>query len=281
MDLKPAILERYEKLPKSNKIVADYFMTNWESVAFSTLEEMSKRIGVSTTTIIRFARALGYSGFSAIQQEVQNDLKNKATLPKRLEISMEHTQRNQLLADSFKNDIINLNKTLENISSEEINRAVDFIIKAANVYILGIRATYSVAHYMAVRLGQVKENVRLIHGVGGIYPEETVSIKPGDVCLAYMSQRYSRVSMNMLIWMKKAGATIIAITGPSHAALDNYADVLLPCWTHSMTVKSSLVAPMCLSQYLVAEVAIADYPNSKQVLEKIENALQQGDYFVL
>jgi len=281
MDLQPAILERYGNFSKSNKIVADFLLENWETVAFTTLDKLALQIGVSTTTIIRFARALNLDGYSALQQEVQRSLKTKVSLPQRLDISMEHTQLAQLLTDSFQNDISDLHKTLENISVADVNRSVELIVNAKNVYVLGIRACFSIAHYMAIRLGQVRENVHLLQGIGGIYPEETVSIHPEDVCIAYMFPRYSRVAMNILVLIKKAGAKTIIISSPSHSTLDEYADVVLPCWTHGATIKNSLVAPLCLSQYLVAAVMMSDYPNSKQTLEKIEYALQQGNYFVL
>ncbi len=281
MEFQPLVMQYYESLSKSNKLVADYFLANWEAVAFATLEEAAKQIGVSTTTVIRFSRAIGFQGYSTLQQLFQNNIRNKVGLPQRLDLSMERAQRAQLLVDSFNNDITNLSKTLETIRPEKLAEAVRMIVGARNVYLLGSRACFSVAHYMAVRLGQVRENVRLIQGIGGIYPEETVSIGPEDVCIAYMLPRYSRIMMNALACAKNQQSRIIVITGPSHKNFDDFADVVLPCWVRGVTIKNSLVVPICLSQYLVAEVMMSDYARSKDVLSKIENALQKGNYFAL
>lgn len=281
MEFQPVAMKHYESLSKSNKRVADYLLGNWEAVAFSTLEEVANQIGVSTTTVIRFARAIGFQGYSALQQLFQNNLRNKVGLPQRLDISLERAQKAQLLEDSFKNDIANLSKTLENIQPESLVQAVSMMIEARNVYLLGSRACFSVAHYMAVRLGQVRENVRLIQGIGGIYPEEMVSMGPEDVCIAYMLPRYSRMMMNALAWAKSLETRIIIITGPSHKTFDETAHVVLPCWVRGVTIKNSLVVPICLSQYLVAEVMMGDHTRSKAVLGKIENALQKGNYFAL
>ena len=281
MDLQPIIVKYYEKLSKSNKLVADYFLGNWEAIAFSTLEEVANHIGVSTTTVIRFARAIGFQGYSTLQQMLQNNIRNKVGLPQRLDISMERGQKAQLFTNSFKNDITNLYKTLETLQVESVALAVSMIIAARNVYLLGARACFSIAHYMAVRLGQVRENVRLIQGIGGIYPEEIIAMGQDDVCIAYLLPRYSRIAMNTLQWAKKSEAKIIVITGPSPKNFETHADVVLPCWTRGVTIKNSLVVPICLSQYLVAEVMMSDYARSKIVLSKIEDVLQKGNYFVL
>lgn len=281
MEFQHHVMKYYGKLTKSNKLVADYFLGNWEAVAFSTLEEVANQIGVSTTTVIRFSRAIGFQGYSALQQLFQNNIRNKIGLPQRLDISMGHARGAQLLVDSFNNDITNLRKTLENLRPENLAQAVSMIVGARSVYLLGSRACFSVAHYMAVRLGQVRENVRLIQGIGGIYPEEMVSMGPEDVCIAYMLLRYSRTMMNALAWAKNLQSKIIVVTGPSHKNFDGLADVVLPCWVRGVTIKNSLVVPVCLSQYLVAEVMMSDYARSKDVLSKIENALQKGNYFML
>lgn len=281
MALKTIILERYASLSKANKHVADFFLESWETVAFSTLEELSQRIGVSTTTVIRFARELGYDGYSAIKQEIQNSLKSQETLVRRLELSMENVQGSDFFAEAFKCDVLNLNKTIEHLSAEDINRAVQLIGTAPTVYLMGLRGSFSVAHLAATRLGQVRENVRLLSGVGNIYPEELVSVHAGDVCLIYLFPRYSKVILNAMIWMKKHGVSIILITSPSHQSLDEYADVILPCWTQAISLKSSLVAPLCLTQYLIATVTMEYADASKQTLDKIEEIMQQDGYFTL
>ena len=281
MNLQPVILNKYGEMTKSNRKIADYVLANWESIAFSTLDEVAGQIGVSTTTVIRFARMLGVNGYTEFQHELQTSLKNKVSLPRRLDISMEHTNKAKLLTDSFHNDIANLTKTLENLPVEQLASAVDRLIRARRVYIMGMRACFSIAHYMAVRLGQVKENVRLIQGIGGIYPEEVISAGPEDVCVSFMFPRYSRSAMNLLAWFRQVGSQMITIAGPSHASLDEFSDIVLPCWTQGATIKNSLVAPMCLSQYLVAEVMLRDSENAKAVLGKIEGALSQSGSFVL
>ncbi len=281
MDFQSVVKKYYEELSKSNKHVADYLLANWEAVAFSTLAEVAQQIGVSTATVIRFARAIGLQGYSALQSLFQNNIRNKVGLPQRLEISMERGQGDRLLVDSFSNDIANLNKTLENLRPESLAAAVSLIVEAQNVYLLGSRASFSIAYYMAVRLGQVRKNIRLIHGIGGIYPEEIVSMGPGDVCIAYMAPRYPRAMMNALAWAKQLGAKLIIISGPSHKRFDNLADIVLPCWVRGVAVKNSLVVPICLSQYLVAEVMMSDYSRSKNVLSEIEGALQKDNYFII
>ena len=173
---------QYDTFTRSHRTVANYLNENLNDVAFCTLEEIADRIGVSTTTIIRFSRALGYSGYSDMQKDIQSSLQTKASLPERL-ITLEQYPANTLLAESFQNDILNIQHTLEAQNDQELQRVIHAISSAPNVYVLGMRSSFSVAHYMASRLSEIRENIHLIQSVGMLYPEEIVSAKEGDIIL--------------------------------------------------------------------------------------------------
>ncbi len=135
--------------------MANYVQEKYEDVAFETLEKLAAKAGVSTTTVIRFSRALGYS---------------------------------------------------------EIQEAIRLISGAKNIYVLGMRSSFSLAHYMVSRLGEIKKNVHFVQLTGLIYPEEIVSADVGDVCIAYIFPRYSKTGINILAWMRSRGVKIVLIT---------------------------------------------------------------------
>lgn len=274
-------LDNYsEQFTRSQKIIADYLRNDLDDVAFLTLDEISRKIGVSTTTVIRFARVLGYEGYSDLQKDIQNNLQNKASLPERL-ISQPNIPANTLLAQSFQNDIRNIQKTLDIQRSEDLDAAVSIISQAPSIYVLGMRSSFTTSFYMASRLGEIRENVRLIQSVGMIYPEELVSAKKGDVCIAYMFPRYSKATTTMLSWLKNEGVKIILITSQHYTAVQGYGDIILPCFISSISYKNSFAAPLCLSNYLVAAISQQNFEESQRILEKTESILSQGYYLGL
>lgn len=280
-DILYEISQKFDTLTQSQKTVANYVMENINNIAFNTLDDLAMKIGVSTTTIIRFARMLGYNGYSDMQQDIQNNIKGNVSLPERLSESASNLKRDQLLLDSFQNDVDNINLTLAGLSEDTLKTATRTIIEGKTVYVLGLRSSFSLAHYMALRLSQIRENVHLIQAIGMTYPEETVGAKVGDVCIVYMFPRYSKMVANIVMWLKKRGVKIILITSPNYSAVKSYGDIILPCSVKSISFKNSFVAPMCLSNYLVAAIAIENYSGAMDVLAQTEEVLSQGYYLGL
>ena len=273
------ITENFDSFSRSQKTVANYVMENTNALAFHTLNDFAGLIGVSTTTVIRFARMLGFEGYTELQKSIQQGIKNKEALPERLpQSTAEHMN---LFRDSFENDIANINATFEALSPQELKKAVDALATATNIYCLGLRSSFTMAYYISSHLGQLRKNVRLIQSVGMNFPEEIINAQPGDVCIAFMFPRYSRQSANILTWFKKAGIKIVLITGQSWLELQNLADIILPCRVNGISFKNSYVAPMCRVNYLVAEVARKDYDLSLGLLKRTEEILEQGYYLGL
>lgn len=275
-----ALNNNYSNFTRSQKMIADYLSNNLNSIAFCTLEELAERIGVSTTTVIRFSRALGYAGYSEMQKDIQSGLQTKVSLPERLSFHKDYPA-NTFLADSFQNDIHNIQSTLEAQNVEDLQKVIDLVSAAPTVYVLGMRSSFSISYYTASRLSEIRENIHLIQSVGMLYPEEIVSAKPGDVCVAYLFPRYSKLSTTVLSWLKNEGVTIILFTSQNYSAVQGYGDVILPCSISSLSYKNSYAAPLSLSNYLIAAIAQKNYAQSQRVLERTESILNQGFYLGL
>lgn len=271
------ITQNADKLTRSQQAIAAYVWEHMDSIAFSNLETLSQQIGVSTTTVIRFSRAIGFSGFSDMQSAVQNEIQQKSSLPERLD-SIGDGSRNQLLKDTFEIDQENIRLTLAAQSDDTVKRAVDLMSQANSVYILGMRSSFSVAYYMASRLGEIKKNVRFIQSTGMLYPEEIVGAEEGDVCLTYLFPRYSKAATNILHWLRSRGVKVILITALNYEAIQSYGDIILPCAIRSASYKNSLTAPICLSNYLAAELARQNYEEAREILSRTESVLSSGYY---
>ena len=250
----------YSGLTYSQRKVANYVQEKYEDVAFETLEKLAAKAGVSTTTVIRFSRALGYSGYSEMQEDIKKEIQTKGSLPDRLERAAAVSD-NDLLSDTFTTDINNLNQTFAGLQPNELEAAIRLISGAKNIYVLGMRSSFSLAHYMVSRLGEIKKNVHFVQLTGLIYPEEIVSADVGDVC-----------------WMRSHGVKIVLITSNNTLPVRSYGDICFRCAIQSVSCKNSLTAPMCLTNYLVAELALRNYDEAHEVLSRTEEILSTGFY---
>ena len=271
--------EKYNDMTHAQKTVANYVGEHPDDIAFCTLETLAAKINVSTTTVIRFARAMGYSGFSDMQDEVKREMQTKSTLPERLDDLISNRGGEDLTLQScFATDMDNLNQTLSGLDPQELRKAVDMISGANRIYILGMRSSFSLAHYLTSRLGEIKRNVSFVQSTGMIYPEEVVSAGEGDVCIAYVFPRYSKTALNILAWMRSYGVKVILFTSMNDLPIRSYGDLCFNCAINSTSCKNSLTAPMCLTNYLVAELANQNYDEAHEVLSRTEELLSTGFY---
>lgn len=270
----------YENFTHSHTKIANYLIENMDNCAFSTLEELASQINVSTTTIIRFARVIGYSGYSEMQKDIQSNIQTKVALPERIHGSCDITH-NDMLKSSFSNDINNIQKTLSAQSDSDLKMATDFIINAKRVYVLGMRSSFTISYYMYSRLGEIKKSTRLIDSIGMMHPEEIVDATENDLCIAFFFPRYSKITATILSWFKTQHVKIILFTSMNTSAIEGYGDIILPCSISSISYKNSYTAVMCLCNYLIAAIAKDNYEESKELLEKTEKILNQGYYLGL
>ena len=257
--------DNFDTFTRSQKLVADYLSENLNAIAFCTLEELAEKIGVSTTTFIRFSRHLGYNGYTQMQKDIQNSIQTKVSLPERLN-SQKFYPGDTLLTESFQNDILNIQRTLEAQNPEDLKAIIDCVSDAPNVYVVGMRSSFSISYYMASRLSEIRENIHLVQSVGMLYPEEIVSAKKGDVCIAYLFPRYSKLTATILSWFRNKGVKIILFTSQNYSAVRGYGDIILPCSISSLSYKNSFAAPLSLSNYLIAAISQQNFKESQSCL---------------
>ncbi len=280
-DFTNKIAERFNDLTPSQKTVANYFIDNPSKFAFSTLEEIAMKIEVSTTTIIRFARMMGYNGYTEMQKECQKSLVTKVSLPDRLLRKSEGGKPDQLLMDTMQNNIADITTTISQISPEDLTKATESISNARNVYVLGMRSSFSLAHYMLTRVGQIRPNVRLVQSVGMIFPEELIGCNEQDVAIVFFFPRYSKTTANLILWLRKRNVKIILFTGQNISDVADYGDVFLPCSVGGISYKNSYVAPMCLIDYMAASIAQSNHQRALETLKEMEEFLNKGYYLGL
>lgn len=274
------IQQNYDNLTKTEQLIANYIVGHYSEIAFQTLGDLAESIEVSTTSVIRFARAIGYAGFTPMQESIQRGLVKKMTLPERYDENYSSLKKGGVLQDLLNAEINNLQRTTELIDKKALQKAVKAINAAHTIYLLGARGTFGLAHTMMSNLSQIKEHVHLVSGVGGIYPEEIVGAKKGDVCIAYLFPRYQKMMSSLLAWMKSRGVIIILITTDSYNSIKHLGDIFLTCSLQSgIMTKDSMIPPMFVSNYLFACVMAENYEETRAKLEDMEDILDKGFYF--
>ncbi len=281
MDLAQNIIEKFGDLTYSQKKIANYIMDRMDKVPLSSLADLSEQIGVSTTSIIRFARELGYDGYSDMQASIPGMSAGSGENSEKKDEGRTKEEITPLLRSAMETDISNIRQTMESISMEELSKAVDLICRADSVYVLGMRSSYAVAYYMGGRLGEIRENVRIIQSSGMMYPEEIIGAREGDVLLAYLFPRYSKVATNITSWIKSKGADVILVTGQHDSSIRKYGDVILPCVTRSVSFRNSYAAPLSISNYITQAVYEKLGAEGEKIRKQTEGLLDQGYYLPL
>ena len=268
-------------LTHSQKTAADYVLSHMDVMAFTTLDEAAMKIGVSTTTIIRFARMLGYNGYSDMQKDIQGEIIDKVSLPDRFNASSDFISSNKLIAETMQNDIANITNTISTLPHEVLQQVVTEIINAKHIYIVGMRSSFALAHYTMSRLGQIRPHVHLVQSAGMLFPEEMVGHSSGDLYIAFMFPRYSKTTANLITWLRKIKIHGILFTGPNYTLVQNYGDIILPCHVKSNSFKNSFAAPICVINYIAAATALENKPRAIETLRQTEEFLNKGYYLGL
>ena len=181
------IQKQYPRLSKGQKLIAQYLISSYDKVAFMTASKLGEEVGVSESTVVRFANALGFSGYPKLQDALQELIKNKLTTVQRVEMNQEYSDDCKILSKVLKSDIDNIKDTLENLDERMFQQASDKFLNARKIYILGMRSSFSIAQYLGFYLDIILDNVHIIRMDMGDAFEQVVRITEEDVVVAIVS----------------------------------------------------------------------------------------------
>lgn len=250
------------------KLVAEYLVNNYDKAAFMTATRISAAVGVSESTISRFACALGYEGFPQLQRALQDMVKNKLTTVDRLQMAIEN-QDGHILGKVLNSDINNIKITLEEISREDFDRAISLILSARNIFIISLRSTTALGDFLHFYLHLLLKNCRIISGAG-ILVEQLITLKPGDLVIGISFPRYTRQTVEGMKYARKSGAKTLAITDNMLSPLAKFADLTLTAQSNMISFIDSFVAPLSLINALIAGVGDKQAPRTQETLKQLE-----------
>ena len=258
MDVAENIRLEMERMTRSEHCVAVFALGHMNDVAFFTLDELARQTDVSTTSVLRFCRRLGYDGFKQFQQAVRADLKGSPDLMDKFQRTTDRSVENTLWAQTVQKGIQCIQQTFRELSIAQIEDTVQRLARARRVYTFGMRESEALASYAYSRLLTVRGNVFLYRDGYCGNVETLLDVNEEDVFLIFLFHRYTRQTLQLLEILKHRGVQVILITSPPVETVTRYAAVLLPCRVDGGGIKNSALAPICLADYLCNAVAVAD-----------------------
>lgn len=245
----------YGGLSKGQKKIADFIRANYEKASFMTAASLGKTVGVSESTVVRFASHIGFDGYPEFQKHLQELVKSHLTSAQRMEAAS-NMEDGDFLDKAFASDIEMIKNTRDSLSRQAFSGSVDAINRAEKIYILGVRSSSSLAGFAAFYFSFLSENVVLVDtSAASEMFEQMFRISEKDVCIAISFPRYSNRTVKALEFAKSRGATVISITDGEMSPIAEFATYLLVAKSTMVSFVDSLVAPLSLINALIAAVA--------------------------
>ena len=279
-DILAQINKTNHKFSKSQRKIGAYITANYDKAAFMTAGRLGETVGVSESTVVRFATELGYDGYPGMRRAMQDMVRNRLTAVQRIEVARQQIDDGNLLDAVLSADIEKLRSTLEEVNKADFNRAVDEILAAHTIYIVGMRSSTSLANFMGFYLNLLLDNVRLLHdtSVSEVY-EQVFRIHEGDVFIGISYPRYSSRTIKAMRFAKSAGATVIGITDGPSSPFVGLADVNLFAKSDMVSFLDSLVAPMSLINALIVAIGYRRPDSLSDTFDHLEGIWNQYDVY--
>lgn len=253
-DLLTRIKNQYQLLSKSHKKIADYILKNYDKVAFMTASRLGKKVNISESTVVRFACAIGYSGYPELQRELQDTIKTRLTTVQRFERAKD-TIEQEHLSKIMLSDIENIRQTIEQFDEGVMNLFIDQIIAARKVYVIGLRSSSVLANYLGFYLNFLLPNFHIVEESTQNVYDQFLHMSNEDVLIALSFPRYSKRTYDCVDYALKNNITILGITdGPNSPLFHKTAYCLTAKYTMD-TFIDSFVAPMSLINALIVGIS--------------------------
>ena len=271
-DLTSRINECYGSLSKGQKILATYITDNYDKAVFLTSAKMGQVVGVSESTVVRFATHLGYKGYPEFQKALEEMVRNKLNSIQRMEVTYGRISQSHILETVLQSDQEKIKDTLEHIDEHAFELAVDTIIKAKHIYIVGIRSCAPLAAFMAFYFNLMFENVTLLqtNNSSELF-EQMVRISKDDVIIGISFPRYSMRTLKAMEFANNRNAKVITLTDSVHSPMNLYSSCNLIARSDMASIVDSLVAPLSVINALIVALCMKKQGEVAKTLETLED----------
>lgn len=264
---------------KGQRRIAAYIREHYDKAAFMTAAKLGATVGVSESTVVRFAAEVGYEGYPQLQKALQEMIRNRLTSVQRIEVASERIG-GDVLTKMMHIDIEMLRRTVEEIDQTPFYQAVEDIIGARKIYLMGTRSAASLADFMGFYFRHIFDDVRQIGGSNNsaIF-EQILRIGEEDVFIAITFSRYSKRTLKAGSFAKASGAKVIAITDSLSAPIAEIADVVLVAHSDMASFVDSLVAPLSVVNALIVAIGVQKSEEVTGIYEKLETIWDEDSVY--
>lgn len=272
-----------EKAPtfsKGQRRIAAYIKESYDKAAFLTASKLGKTVGVSESTVVRFAVELGYDGYPEMQKAMQEMVMNRLTSVQRMGIANDRIGNQDVLSSVLQADADKIRQTSETISRDAFRQSVNAILNARRIYVLGVRSAAALANFSAYYLNYMFDNVHVItvSGAGEMF-ENLVGVTAEDVVLAFSFPRYSTATLKAAQYCRSVGATVVGLTNSNVSPLAQSCDYVLTAKSDMVSLVDSLVAPLSVVNALLVSLAAAREQELKQSFDTLERVWEEYNVY--
>ncbi|QUO32946.1 MurR/RpiR family transcriptional regulator [Coprococcus sp. AF21-14LB] len=265
------IEEQYKELSKGQKRLADYIVQNYDKAVFLTAARLGKVVGVSESTVVRFATQLGYKGYPGFQRALEELVRHKLNSIQRMEVTYGRISQSEILESVLQSDIEKIKMTIGSLDQKAFEEAVDTIVKARKIYIIGIRSCAPLANFLSYYLNLIFDHITLVHtnSSSEIF-EQMIRIGEEDVVIGISFPRYSMRTLKALEFASNRKAKVITLTDSVHSPMTIYSSCNLIARSDMASIVDSLVAPLSVINALVVALCMKKQKEVVKTLETLE-----------
>ena len=279
-DILAIFQEKYDEFSKGQRRIAQYIMESYDKAAFMTANKLGKTVGVSESTVVRFAVDLGFDGYPSMQKAMQEMVLNRLTSVQRLEVANDRIGNQDVVSMVIQSDMERLRQTSETVDRAEFQAAVEGILKARRVYIIGVRSVAPLANFLGYYLNYMFNNVRIVtaSGTGEMF-EQIVGVDREDVVIAFSFPRYSAATLKAAQYCRTTGAEVIGITDNRESPLALTSDHVLCAKSDMVSLVDTLVAPLSVVNALIVALAAKREKELHRTFDALEKLWDQYNVY--
>lgn len=272
--------EMYPSMSKGQKRLTDFIKDNYEEAAFLTASKLGRRVDVSESTVVRYSMILGFEGYPQFQAALSDVVKGELTTMQKVRFAYENASQSEILNSVLNADIERINDTLSLVDSDAFESAVDLIMNANNIYIVGIRGDAPLASFLSFYLHTMFKNVVLVQttSMNEIF-EQLIRVDENDVVIGISFPRYSMRTLKALEFANGRNAQVIAITDSVHSPMNLYSSCNLFARSDSISIVDSLVAPLSVLNALIVALCLKKQDEIVDNLKMLENIWDDYQFY--
>ena len=275
-DILTILQEQAPTFSKGQRLIARYIRESYDKAAFMTANRLGKTVGVSESTVVRFAVDLGFDGYPSMQKAMQEMVLNRLTSVQRIEVTNDRIGDQDVVSTVIQSDMEKLRQTDELVSREEFHEAVNAILGAKRVYILGVRSVAPLASFLGYYLNYMFNNVHIVTTSGTVEMfEKIVGVNSQDVVIAFSFPRYSAATVKAAEYCRSTGANVIAITDNGDSPVGRCADHVICAKSDMVSLVDSLVAPLSVINALIVAIAARREKELHRTFENLEHIWEE------